>query len=154
MKRISIGLLLSFIGLMIFSACQENVYMDWKVANDQWYEKHKTDEGYTATSTGILYKVYSPGWDFSRQPNNGSDVRVSYTGSLVDGTTFDSSTDTWISLSSAIEGWKEIIPKMRTGARFKMYLPSKMGYDTITSNTNIPPHSVLIFDVTLLGSSN
>ena len=132
MKRISIGLVLSFIGLMIFSACQENVYMDWKVANDQWYEKHKTDEGYTATSTGILYKVYSPGWDFSRQPNNGSDVRVSYTGSLVDGTTFDSSTDTWISLSSAIEGWKEIIPKMRTGARFKMYLPSKMGYDTIT----------------------
>jgi len=154
MKRISIGLFLTFIGLMIFSACQENVYMDWKVANDQWYEKHKSDEGFLATSTGILYKVYSPGWDYSRQPNSGSDVRVSYTGSLIDGTTFDSSTDTWIGLSSAIAGWKEIIPKMRTGARFKMYIPSKMAYDTVTTNTSIPPHSVLIFDVTLLGSSN
>lgn len=154
MKRISIGLFLTIIGLIIFSACQENIYMDWKTANDQWYEKHKTDDGYIATSSGIIYKVYYPGWDFSRQPNSGSVVNVSYSGSLIDGSVFDSSTSTTISLSDAIQGWKEIFPKMRTGARFKMYIPSKLAYDTVSTNSKIPPHSVLIFDVTLLGSSN
>lgn len=155
MKRISIGLFLTFLLLLVFSACQENVYMDWKLANDKWYATHKSDSGFVTTSSGLCYKVIYPGWSYSRQPNASSNIEVTYKGTLIDGSVFDvQTTGTWISLSSAIAGWKEIMPKMYNGARLEMYVPSKLAYDTASTNTQIPPHSVLIFDVTLIDSSN
>lgn len=155
MKRISIGLFLTFLLLMVFSACQENVYVDWKLANEKWYAAHKNDPDFITTSSGLCYKVIFPGWDYSRQPNINSTVVVTYKGSLIDGSVFDVQTSPVdISLTSAIEGWKEILPKMHNGASLKLYIPSKLAYDTVSTNTQIPPHSVLIFDINLVDSYN
>jgi FKBP-type peptidyl-prolyl cis-trans isomerase len=155
MKRISIGLFITFIVLLVFSACQENVYVDWKIANDQWFAKHQSDSGFVTSATGLTYKIIYHGWDFGRQPNSGSNIKVSYKGSLIDGTIFDSnSAGVWLSLPGTIAGWREIIPKLRTGASVKLYIPSALAYDTVSTNPTIPPHSVLIFDVNLLDSYN
>lgn len=153
MKRISIGLFLTFLGLIIFSACQENIYIDWKLANDQWYAKHKSDSGFVVTSSGLCYKFIHEGSKYARQPKPSSDVLVKYKGTLVDGTVFDkAASPARVTLSSAIAGWKEIMPKMHSGDSVVLYIPSSLAYDTISTNTVIPPHSVLIFGVNLVDS--
>ena len=155
MKRISIGLFLTFLGLIIFSACQENVYMDWKLANDNWYAVHKSDSGFVTSSTGLCYQILYPGYALARQPNANSNVLVAYKGTLIDGSVFDSQpAGVWLSLPATIQGWQEILPKLHNGAHVKLYIPAALAYDTTTTNTTIPPHSVLIFDMNLIDSSN
>jgi FKBP-type peptidyl-prolyl cis-trans isomerase len=157
MKRISIGLFFTFIILLLFSACQENIYMDWKMANDQWYNTHKSDSGYVVSSTGLCYKIVYPGGQYQRQPNANSIIKVYYTGSLIDGSVFDSRpayNPVWLSLSRTIAGWREIMPKLHNGAHVYLYVPSKLAYDTISTNSAIPPHSVLKFDIHLVDSQN
>ena len=158
MKRISIGLFLTFLGLIIFSACQENVYVDWKLANDKWLadyvQTHKNDTDFFTTSTGLHNQLIYGGYKLSRQPNANSNIYVSYSGKLIDKTTFDSTSGTWLSLPNTIAAWKEIFPKMHTGAHVKLFVPSALAYDTVSTNPTIPPHSVLIFDIHLLDSAN
>ena len=159
MKRISIGFFITFLVLLGFSACQENVYMDWKLANDKWLtnyvQTHKNDTDFFTTSTGLSYQLIYGGYKLSRQPNSGSNIKVSYKGTLIDGSVFDSNTvGTWLILSQTIAGWREIMPKLHTGAHIKLFVPSALAYDTISTNPVIPPHSVLIFDLNLLDSSN
>ena len=87
MKRISIGFFLTFLGLIIFSACQENVYVDWKLANDKWLadyvQTHKNDTDFFTTSTGLHYQLIYGGYKLSRQPNANSNIYVSYSGKLI-----------------------------------------------------------------------
>jgi len=155
MKRISIGLFLSFLLLLIFSACQENVYVDWKLANEKWFETHKNDPGFVISSTGLSYNIIYGGYPLSRQPNAGSSVYCTYKGSLIDGSVFDNqSTATWFGLSTTIKGWQEIMPKLHNGAHVKLYIPAKLAYDTTSTNALIPPHSVLVFDINLIDSYN
>ena len=155
MKRISIGLFITFLVLLVFSACQENIYVDWKLANEKWYNTHKSDSGFVTSETGLCYKIIYAGTN--RPVQSTSYIRVNYTGSLIDNTVFASNNTlngTWLTLSTTIAGWREIMPRLRTGAKVVIYVPSSLGYDTITTNTVIPPHSVLKFDINLLESVN
>jgi len=150
MKRTSIVFFITFLFLIIMSACKENVYMDWKLQNDKWLAIHKSDSGFVTTPSGLCYKVLNQG--NQRHPNSGSSILVSYKGTLVDGSTFDQASNVGMVLSQAIPGWKEGIPKMQNGGNYIFYIPSKLGYDTASNNVKIPPHSVLIFNVTLIES--
>lgn len=155
MKRISISFLLSFMLLIILSACKEDKWIDWKILNDQWYAKHKTDVGFLTTTSGVCYKIIYPGYSYERRPDANSVIVVSYKGSLIDGSVFDKTgNDSVVSmyLSNTIAGWKEILPKIHNGGSLRLYIPSASGYGTSTSNTAIPPNSVLIFDIVLKDS--
>ena len=155
MKRTSIVFFITFIFLIIMSACQENMYMDWKLLNDNWYSVHKSDSGFITTPSGLCYKVIHQG--VQRFPNVNSVVLVSYKGTLIDGSVFDSTATgatTQVSLSSAIPGWKEGLVKMQNGGNYIFYIPSKLGYDTVSTNAAIPPNSVLKFNVHLIDSYN
>ncbi len=155
MKQISIGFLLTFVLLIIFSACKEDKYLDWKSLNDEWYAKHKNDSGYVTTSTGLCYQVVYPGWSYNRKPDANSVIAVSYKGSLIDGSVFDeiqSDSSAVMYLSYTIAGWQEALKKVHNGAHIKLYVPSSLGYGTSTSNSLIPPNSVLIFDINLKDS--
>lgn len=155
MKRTSIVFFITFLFLIMMSACKENEYVDWKLKNDSWYATHKNDPDFKTTSSGLCYKVIHQG--FQRFPNINSEVIVNYKGSLVDGSVFDSvatGSSRPLRLSGAIKGWKEGIPKMQSGGRYIFYIPSNLGYDTISTKVAIPPHSVLIFDVNLIESFN
>lgn len=160
MKRISIGFLLTFMLLVILSACKNDEWVDWKITNDQWLTKfveaHKKDSNFYTTSSGLSYQIINKGWEGHRHPNISDYVVVQYKGSIINGSVFEKvgggdSTAT-IRLGSTVPGWQEGLPKIHNGGRIKLYIPSALGYGTNSSNPSIPPNSVLIFDITLVDS--
>lgn len=153
MKRIALFSTI-LISLFILSSCKEDKYADWKILNDSWLEKHNTDPGFKQTESGLCYKVIYAGGADLRRPNSSSKVEVKYKGKLIDGTVFDSSDNATVYLPYMIKGWIEGITKMRVGGHFIFYIPAKLGYGKDGSGAAIPPHSVLIFDVELLGSDD
>jgi len=86
---------------------------------------------------------------------SGDTVVIHYTGTLKDGTKFDSSLDrgepfeTQIGVGQVIEGWDEGVVGMKVGGKRKLIIPPSMGYGT-QGVPGIPPNSTLIFDVELL----
>ncbi|QRO03042.1 FKBP-type peptidyl-prolyl cis-trans isomerase [Archangium violaceum] len=81
---------------------------------------------------------------------------VHYSGWLPDGTLFDTSRDTGQTFSfvvgggRVIAGWDEGVAEMRVGGQRRLVIPSTLGYGEF-GNGPIPPNSVLIFDVELVG---
>lgn len=102
--------------------------------------------------SGLVYSVLTPG-DGKRTPKPHELVRVHYTGWLNDGSVFDSSrsrgTPAVFPLNGVIAGWTEGLGYMSKGARFKLTIPSKLGYGE-RGRPGIPANSDLIFDVELL----
>ncbi len=152
MKQPAFFLLLALVLTMILPSCQVNKWEDWKLKNELWMANNKTQPGVITTASGLQYKVIHQG--YMRNPNSTSSIEVNYTGALIDGSVFDSGTKSWFSLASAIKGWQEGIPKMNGGGTYIFYIPASLGYDTITTNLKIPPHSTLIFQVDLVDSYN
>lgn len=158
MKRAALISLFFFLLIILYTSCKEDVYTDWKIQNEQWLsnlvETNKNDTNFHTTSSGLSYKVIYQGWKYNPKPNKNSMVKVKYTGKLIDGSTFDSSAAAILSLSQVVAGWREGITKMNVNGNYILYIPSSLGYDTISTNTNIPPHSTLIFDVELIDLQN
>lgn len=105
------------------------------------------------TESGLYYVEVEAGK--GKQPTPGQRVEVHYTGSLLDGTKFDSSLDRGqpfvftLGVGQVISGWDEGIALMRVGGKAKLIIPSQLGYGERDMGS-IPPHSPLIFDVELL----
>lgn len=106
------------------------------------------------TASGLKYEVIAPGADDAGKPQMFSMVKVHYTGTLTDGTKFDSSRDrgepAQFRLGEVIEGWNEGLQLMSPGARFKFTIPSELGYGDTGMPPSIPPKATLVFDVELL----
>ncbi|MDD5098159.1 MAG: FKBP-type peptidyl-prolyl cis-trans isomerase [Candidatus Pacebacteria bacterium] len=87
---------------------------------------------------------------------NGDKVQVHYTGTLEDGTKFDSSVDRGtpfmfdLGAGQVIEGWEKGILGMKVGEKRKLTIPSQMGYGASGAGGIIPPNATLIFDVEML----
>jgi len=135
---------------MLITACTDDKYADWKYLNEQWLEKHKTDSDFVQTSTGVCYKIIHEG--VLRSPNAGSKITADYTGTLIDGTEFDSGTFNNY-LSNTVSAWQEILPKLKNGGRCIIYVPYDSGYGEDGSGDDIPPYSTLIFEIVLVDSS-
>ncbi len=84
----------------------------------------------------------------------GATVKVHYTGTLADGTKFDSSRDRGEpmtgSLKRLIPGWQAGIPGMKVGGRRKLIIPPDLGYGARGFGRIIPPNALLVFDVEVL----
>ncbi|OWA50124.1 putative 12 kDa FK506-binding protein [Hypsibius exemplaris] len=95
--------------------------------------------------------------DEATYPKKGQTVSVHYTGTLEDGTKFDSSRDRGkpftfkIGAGEVIKGWDEGVAKMSLGQRAKLTCSPDYGYGKKGHPGVIPPNAVLIFDVELLG---
>ncbi|MGR5176456.1 FKBP-type peptidyl-prolyl cis-trans isomerase [Vibrio mediterranei] len=109
-------------------------------------------EGVFTTESGLQYEVLHKG-ENTEKPGPKSKVKVHYHGTLIDGTVFDSSVDrgTPISfgLNQVIKGWQEGLQHMSEGDKFRLYIPSTLGYGK-SGTGPIPPSAVLIFDVELI----
>ncbi len=86
---------------------------------------------------------------------SGATVQVHYTGTLMDGTKFDSSKDRGepitFPLNNLIQGWQEGIPGMKVGGTRKLTIPYAKAYGERGAPPSIPPRSDLIFEIELLG---
>jgi FKBP-type peptidyl-prolyl cis-trans isomerase FkpA len=108
-------------------------------------------KGVTVTKSGLQYEVIAEGK--GPKPKASDMVKVHYTGTLINGTKFDSSVDrkepAEFPLDHVIPGWTEGVQLMNVGAKYKFYLPSELAYGEQGAGS-IPANSVLIFEVELL----
>ncbi|CAE6451560.1 unnamed protein product [Rhizoctonia solani] len=97
-------------------------------------------------------------WDPSApKPKIGDQVTIHYTGTLLDGTKFDSSRDgnrgpfqTQIGTGKVIKGWDHGVPQIPVGGKARLTIPPDMGYGARGYPPVIPGNSTLIFEVELL----
>jgi peptidylprolyl isomerase len=115
----------------------------------------RADSDYVTTPSGLKYRDITAGTGES--PKNGQTVKVHYTGTLEDGTKFDSSRDRGqpfdfpIGLGRVIKGWDEGVLTMKVGGRRELVIPAELGYGSRGAGGVIPPNATLVFDVELLG---
>ncbi|MBI4407901.1 MAG: FKBP-type peptidyl-prolyl cis-trans isomerase [Candidatus Kerfeldbacteria bacterium] len=86
---------------------------------------------------------------------SGDTVEVHYTGSLDDGTIFDSSVQRapftfHLDMGEVIAGWDEGVTGMQIGGKRSLVIPSNLGYGTAGAGGVIPPNATLHFDIELL----
>lgn len=104
---------------------------------------------------GVDIETLSPG-DGTTFPQRGQTVVVHYTGTLTDGSTFDSSRTRGepfsfrIGLGQVIRGWDEGVAQMSVGQRAKLTCSPDYAYGARGYPGVIPPNSTLVFDVELL----
>lgn len=110
-------------------------------------------EGVQSTASGLQYKVLIKG-EGTQRPTAYDRVKVHYHGTLLDGKVFDSSVDRGkpisFGLNQVIKGWTEGLQLMAVGDKYRLFIPSGLGYGDRSAG-DIGPGSVLIFDVELLG---
>jgi FKBP-type peptidyl-prolyl cis-trans isomerase FkpA len=115
-------------------------------------EKNKKNPGIFTTESGLQYEVLTPG--YGPQPTARNIVRVHYKGTLINGTEFDSSYSRGqpieFPLNGVIPGWTEGLQLMNTGSKYRLFIPSDLGYGQEGAGSHIPPNSTLIFEVELL----
>ncbi len=121
---------------------------------EAFLEENKKKEGVKVTDSGLQYMVLAEGK--GDQPKASDTVTVHYKGTLLDGTEFDSSYKTGepatFKLNRVISGWTEGLQLMKTGAKYRFFIPSKLAYgEEGDPGGKIGPNSALIFEVELIG---
>ena len=109
-------------------------------------------DGVTTTDSGLQYEQLVAGT--GAQPAATDKVTVHYTGTLIDGTKFDSSVDrgepATFPLNGVIKGWTEGLQLMKEGGKAKLVIPAQLAYGEQGSGGAIPPNSTLVFTVELI----
>ena len=107
--------------------------------------------GVQTTYSGLKYEVLRPGT--GARPASYNRVKVHYHGYLPDGTVFDSSVQrgepATFGLNQVIPGWREGIPLMQVGAKYRFTVPPHLAYGARGAPPKIGPNQTLMFDVEL-----
>ncbi len=116
----------------------------------QYLQDNKLD--FKSTESGIYYSIENEGE--GGHPTKSHIVNTHYKGYRLDGKTFDSSYDRGepieFPLTAVIQGWQEAIPMLQKGGKGTFIIPSEIAYGSRGAGADIPPNTVLIFDVELL----
>ena len=128
------------------------LYKDYIAENEAFLAKNKEKAGVSVTPSGLQYEVITMGT--GPKPTQDNTVKVHYTGTLIDGTEFDSSIrrnePAQFPVSGVIVGWTEALQLMPVGSKFKLYIPENLAYGANQASDLIKPFSTLVFEVELL----
>jgi FKBP-type peptidyl-prolyl cis-trans isomerase FklB len=109
-------------------------------------------EGIVTLPSGLQYEVITEG--NGKKPSATDKVKCHYEGTLIDGTLFDSSIKRGqpavFGVNQVIRGWVEALQLMSEGSKWRLFIPSELGYGAQQAGEMIPPHSTLIFEVELI----
>ena len=109
-------------------------------------------EGIITLPSGLQYEVITEG--NGKKPSATDRVKCHYEGTLIDGTLFDSSIKRGqpavFGVNQVIQGWVEALQLMTEGSKWRLFIPSELGYGAQQAGEMIPPHSTLIFEVELI----
>jgi FKBP-type peptidyl-prolyl cis-trans isomerase FklB len=123
-----------------------------KSKGESFLSQNKTKPGVVTLSSGLQYKVIKNGEGV--KPTADDSVTVDYTGRLVDGQIFDSTSKTGkpatFKVSQVIPGWTEILQLMPAGSTWEVYIPSSLAYGPRSVGGPIGPNETLIFSIHLL----
>ncbi|MEX1202548.1 MAG: FKBP-type peptidyl-prolyl cis-trans isomerase [Ferruginibacter sp.] len=115
---------------------------------------NKNKPGVISLPNGLQYEVITAGDANGIKPTPEDTVVVHYLGSLINGQKFDASYDrgepATFPLNGVIRGWTEILQLMTKGAKWKVTIPSDLGYGDRGAGADIPPGATLVFDIELL----
>lgn len=123
-----------------------------KKESDAFLAENKKKEGVVTRPSGIQYKVLTEGK--GKKPGPKDTVVAHYTGTLPNGTKFDSSQDrgqpATFPLDGVIKGWQEVLPLMAVGSKWQVAIPSELAYGPRGAGAHIGPNQALLFDIELI----
>jgi FKBP-type peptidyl-prolyl cis-trans isomerase FklB len=132
-----------------------------KQMGQKFLDENAKKEGVVVLPSGLQYKVLHAGT--GPRPTVADAVRCHYRGTLVDGTEFDSSyrygQPATFGMAAVIAGWREALELMPVGSRWQLVIPPDLAYGERGMpgaqgvGYRVPPSSVLVFEVDLLGIS-
>ncbi len=125
---------------------------DNQVRADEFLRENESKTGIVTLPSGVQYRVIEEG-EGSR-PSLEDVVTVHYRGSKIDGREFDSSFRRGVpavfQVNSVIEGWQEVLPLMREGAMWQVFLPPELAFGVRGDPPIIGPNEALQFDIRLV----
>ena len=121
-------------------------------AGRQFLAENKKRSGIVTLPSGLQYLVEKQGT--GKAPGEKAKVTVHYVGTLIGGKEFDSSfrrkEPATFDLGGVIPGFREAISKMKTGAKWTIFVPPELGYGVKGAGATIGPNETLIFDIELI----
>lgn len=119
---------------------------------EKFLAENKTKSGVITTESGLQYQVITEGK--GAKPTAEDVVKCHYTGTLLDGTKFDSSVDRGepaeFPVSGVIKGWTEVLQLMPVGSKYVVWVPAALAYGERGAGADIKPNSTLKFEIELL----
>lgn len=123
-----------------------------KQEGEAFLASNKGKPGVKTTASGLQYQAVTEGK--GPKPVSTDTVSVHYTGTLLDGTKFDSSVDrgqpATFALNAVIPGWTEALQLMPVGSKYTLWIPSDLAYGDRGTPGPIGPNATLKFEVELL----
>lgn len=115
----------------------------------KFLEENKKKEGVIVTESGLQYIMLTEGSGLKVKPGN--EVKFSFIGTFIDGIVFEKSGQPVEMIASeGIKGWVEVLQLMKSGSKCKVFIPSELAYGETGRLPDIPPHTVLIYEIELL----
>jgi FKBP-type peptidyl-prolyl cis-trans isomerase FklB len=135
-----------------FIAFQQERAEKTKKEGESFLAANKKKNGVITLASGLQYKIIKAG--SGKTPKAIDSVTVNYSGTLIDGTEFDSSIKrgqpATFQVNGVIPGWTEALQLMREGAKWQLFIPSNLAYGERGAGGTIGPNAVLIFEVELI----
>ena len=123
-----------------------------KEEGEKFLAENKSKKDVFTTESGLQYQVVTEGT--GDKPTATDKVKVHYTGTLLDGTKFDSSVDRGepmeFPVNGVLKGWTEVLQLMPVGSKYIVWIPSDLAYGERGAGQDIKPNSTLKFEIELL----